>query len=142
MASVIVRRCRARTCNWRSVTATTCCSRSRKGFCLFFFQAEDVIRDKLVTGVQTCALPICLRAGEGKRVQPGHLAHLPGHGGAQLARARDLPAQRLRAFGRRSRAAAARLRPGRIRSEERRVGKECRSRWWPDQEKKTKKMHK
>src|SRR2546425_891715 len=32
-------------------------------FCLaacffFFFQAEDGIRDKLVTGVQTCALPI------------------------------------------------------------------------------------
>src|SRR5205823_7466036 len=25
----------------------------------FFFQAEDGIRDKLVTGVQTCALPIC-----------------------------------------------------------------------------------
>src|SRR2546425_4015724 len=27
----------------------------------FFFQAEDGIRDKLVTGVQTCALPICAR---------------------------------------------------------------------------------
>src|SRR5207247_6499538 len=26
----------------------------------FFFQAEDGIRDPLVTGVQTCALPICL----------------------------------------------------------------------------------
>src|SRR6266536_2869550 len=26
---------------------------------LFFFQAEDGIRDPLVTGVQTCALPIC-----------------------------------------------------------------------------------
>src|SRR3989441_2749642 len=26
----------------------------------FFFQAEDGIRDKLVTGVQTCALPISL----------------------------------------------------------------------------------
>src|SRR6266849_252181 len=25
----------------------------------FFFQAEDGIRDPLVTGVQTCALPIC-----------------------------------------------------------------------------------
>src|SRR5687767_15459258 len=30
----------------------------------FFFQAEDGIRDKLVTGVQTCALPICLRHAE------------------------------------------------------------------------------
>src|SRR5690606_38125322 len=28
-------------------------------FCLFFFQAEDGIRDFHVTGVQTCALPIC-----------------------------------------------------------------------------------
>src|SRR5207247_8012708 len=37
----------------------------------FFFQAEDGIRDPLVTGVQTCALPICrhheppLRPGSG-----------------------------------------------------------------------------
>src|SRR5207244_7029997 len=29
----------------------------------FFFQAEDGIRDDLVTGVQTCALPIYLRSG-------------------------------------------------------------------------------
>src|SRR5688500_19026425 len=28
-------------------------------FCCFFFQAEDGIRDYKVTGVQTCALPIC-----------------------------------------------------------------------------------
>src|SRR5205823_7151815 len=28
------------------------------GCLYFFFQAEDGIRDKLVTGVQTCALPI------------------------------------------------------------------------------------
>ena len=28
----------------------------------FFFQAEDGIRDRLVTGVQTCALPICFYA--------------------------------------------------------------------------------
>src|ERR1017187_10256310 len=28
-------------------------------FCVFFFQAEDGIRDTSVTGVQTCALPIC-----------------------------------------------------------------------------------
>src|SRR5207244_7035176 len=28
-----------------------------------FFQAEDGIRDDLVTGVQTCALPICLSSG-------------------------------------------------------------------------------
>src|SRR2546425_6060319 len=29
-------------------------------FFFFFFQAEDGIRDKLVTGVQTCALPISI----------------------------------------------------------------------------------
>src|SRR2546429_9726331 len=29
----------------------------------FFFQAEDGIRDVAVTGVQTCALPICAAAG-------------------------------------------------------------------------------
>src|SRR3989441_8883046 len=32
----------------------------------FFFQAEDGIRDKLVTGVQTCALPILFVGGEPK----------------------------------------------------------------------------
>src|SRR5207245_6653888 len=31
-------------------------------FFFFFFQAEDGIRDATVTGVQTCALPICSRA--------------------------------------------------------------------------------
>src|SRR5205823_7966906 len=35
---------------------------------VFFFQAEDGIRDKLVTGVQTCALPILLAAsGQAER---------------------------------------------------------------------------
>src|SRR2546430_5386981 len=35
--------------------------------CFFFFQAEDGIRDLTVTGVQTCALPICAgRAVTGK----------------------------------------------------------------------------
>src|SRR6266536_4554194 len=32
-------------------------------FFFFFFQAEDGIRDPLVTGVQTCALPICRDGG-------------------------------------------------------------------------------
>src|SRR5699024_12073140 len=36
----------------------------------FFFQAEDGIRDRNVTGVQTCALPIC---GE----TPCSINHLP-----------------------------------------------------------------
>src|SRR5438046_8138712 len=34
---------------------------------LFFFQAEDGIRDWSVTGVQTCALPISRAAGSGDR---------------------------------------------------------------------------
>src|SRR6266550_6558074 len=34
-------------------------------FFFFFFQAEDGIRDVAVTGVQTCALPICIRHGSG-----------------------------------------------------------------------------
>src|SRR5258707_5320627 len=33
--------------------------------CVFFFQAEDGIRDIGVTGVQTCALPISLTSQEG-----------------------------------------------------------------------------
>src|SRR3989337_4598704 len=46
---------------------------------VFFFQAEDDIRDATVTGVQTCALPICEpdRRGEGEeavgRVLGGHV---------------------------------------------------------------------
>src|SRR5215216_1690980 len=32
----------------------------------FFFQAEDGIRDDLVTGVQTCALPISARRADGE----------------------------------------------------------------------------
>src|SRR4029079_19832212 len=65
---------------------------------LLFFQAEDGIRDKLVTGVQTCALPIFLMP------QPFETRR----------RSDGLPHQL-----------------GIKRSEERRVGKECRSRWSP-----------
>src|SRR5258708_39412203 len=42
--------------------------------CFFFFQAEDGIRDDLVTGVQTCALPISVpsapRCHDGGRRAP------------------------------------------------------------------------
>src|SRR2546425_9133156 len=34
----------------------------------FFFQAEDGIRDKLVTGVQTCALPISVKSRDPRNV--------------------------------------------------------------------------
>src|SRR2546430_13330539 len=39
------------------------------GGCLFF-QAEDGIRDLTVTGVQTCALPICRRGSRRWRRSP------------------------------------------------------------------------
>src|SRR5207248_10149305 len=45
----------------------------------FFFQAEDGIRDRTVTGVQTCALPISRRgeqlAGLEQRLEPGQDHH-------------------------------------------------------------------
>src|SRR5690606_40955278 len=86
---------------------------------IFFFQAEDGIRDFHVTGVQTCALPIYL-----------HFPHVPrpgatGGGGPDRSDHRGRPI-------------LVHLRggpdPGRVRrrSEERRVGKECRSRWGSD----------
>src|SRR2546429_4238435 len=93
-------------------------------FFFFFFQAEDGIRDVAVTGVQTCALPI-------------------SHGGGRAAAGRDnsverrcVHASRTRPRGRRPwnelqlHHPAARWRDL-ARSEERRVGKECRSRWSP-----------
>src|SRR5438046_8819536 len=42
-------------------------------FRVFFFQAEDGIRDWSVTGVQTCALPIC-------EAQPAPVAQVELHG--------------------------------------------------------------
>src|SRR5437870_13377601 len=73
----------------------------------FFFQAEDGIRDGHVTGVQTCALPISF-------------CHRGGHAnwkGSRRTRERAAPGLVRR----------------RARSEERRVGKECRARWGADE---------
>src|SRR3712207_7576074 len=94
----------------------------------FFFQAEDGIRDIGVTGVQTCALPILAPDG-------GVLAI--GSGGPYaLAAARAL--LEYTEMGAREIAERALTIAGEIciytnqnRSEERRVGKECRSRWSP-----------
>src|SRR5258708_31670674 len=76
---------------------------------VFFFQAEDGIRDDLVTGVQTCALPISDHALHDvpvlQDVDSGVTAPDPD---PHITLAGGLP-----------------------RSEERRVGKECRSRWSP-----------
>src|SRR5882762_6444736 len=38
---------------------------------VFFFQAEDGIRDSSVTGVQTCALPIAARVAPADRADHG-----------------------------------------------------------------------
>src|SRR5207244_7537279 len=38
-------------------------------FFVFFFQAEDGIRDDLVTGVQTCALPISAHGDDSRAAQ-------------------------------------------------------------------------
>src|SRR5258708_29369326 len=48
----------------------------------FFFQAEDGIRDDLVTGVQTCALPISSRTPPQPR--PGSSPAQPGHAAARV----------------------------------------------------------
>src|SRR5205823_8559855 len=45
----------------------------------FFFQAEDGIRDKLVTGVQTCALPISLPLPSQAHIQLGPHYDIEGH---------------------------------------------------------------
>src|SRR5688500_19160772 len=47
---------------------------------LFFFQAEDGIRDYKVTGVQTCALPISGRGNRPRAPWPGLRALPPGGG--------------------------------------------------------------
>src|SRR5438874_12659285 len=62
--------------------------RSRVNFtgnCVFFFQAEDGIRDLYVTGVQTCALPI---SGGHAGAAGARGAGSPGHGGGALRGAR------------------------------------------------------
>src|SRR5256886_12666510 len=90
----------------------------------FFFQAEDGIRDLTVTGVQTCALPIS-RGSDSRSGFPHSRGPLLR---PRLATARDANTSALRL-----RLAHLRLdgQPPRKRSEERRVGKECRSRWSP-----------
>src|SRR5207247_3718572 len=81
----------------------------------FFFQAEDGIRDPLVTGVQTCALPIF--AGDETRFSHRHAFPRLTAILQVFAVTGRIPHQRT-------------LLPFGPRSEERRVGKECRSRWW------------
>src|SRR2546426_8470451 len=95
-----------------SVSFTICCFCARR-FC-FFFQAEDGIRDYKVTGVQTCALPISLGAGFEMDVARARAQRLQDQDVDELDHGR-----------------LVRERTQVVRSEERRVGKECRSRWSP-----------
>src|SRR5437660_9029772 len=83
-------------------------------FIFFFFQAEDGIRDGHVTGVQTCALPI-FEAAAAEPPQRHPLQRPPAVGtGEDAVRGPVHHISRARCSSR---------------SEERRVGKECRSRW-------------
>src|SRR5256886_7160952 len=90
----------------------------------FFFQAEDGIRDLTVTGVQTCALPISQlypqTARRGESAGPTSRSSSPNGESNPVSYVR--PEQRQ--WYQSPKAMAAR-------SEERRVGKECRSRWSP-----------
>ena len=57
----------------------------------FFFQAEDGIRDYDVTGVQTCALPICITQAVGEYKAKATLPPAdPSREQAQIARLRNL----------------------------------------------------
>src|SRR5206468_9142983 len=93
----------------------------------FFFQAEDGIRDLIVTGVQTCALPIYRRLLRATGGAPG----IRDFGALESA-----VAQPKATFGgsdlyptlaEKAAALCLALVQGHPRSEERRVGKECRS---------------
>src|SRR5256885_6771637 len=94
---------------------------------IFFFQAEDGIRDYKVTGVQTCALPISIeqRAGCVELVLPYPAKREGVRRNSLTPFVTILGGQPQAAFEQRPSAGWV------PRSEERRVGKECRSRWSP-----------
>src|SRR5688572_32361625 len=95
-------------------------------FRFFFFQAEDGIRDLTVTGVQTCALPISMpwedQAGSWKRYRskldrPGASSPRQNQHHADQHDQAEHDQHRITYHT-----------TPRLRSEERRVGKECRPR--------------
>src|SRR2546430_5563823 len=87
---------------------------------VFFFQAEDGIRDLTVTGVQTCALPISPVV---RRRPCERLVRDPHEPGVRVFPVPDRVRHEVRLLGD--------VHAAVLRSEERRVGKECRSRWSP-----------
>src|SRR5256885_11741458 len=92
----------------------------------FFFQAEDGIRDYKVTGVQTCALPISPLARAARQfAEQRQIPFVADMNGDDRDGYCALPMSN----SARSRASASICYLDR--SEERRVGKECRSRWSP-----------
>src|SRR5260370_6083931 len=125
VASVLTVHCVASAGLVLSVISSTFFSIS--SICVFFFQAEDGIRDSSVTGVQTCALPIF--GPLVGRLDPLEITHRPDAGVQVEAHAQeDVDAAEAAADGRGQRPLETQAV---IRSEERRVGKECRSRWSP-----------
>src|SRR2546430_7322635 len=95
---------------------------------IFFFQAEDGIRDLTVTGVQTCALPISrFRDAEAHDIECPDIEDFADDG-RHLRRA-DVETDQISLFA--SHLPSGFNRRQCRRSEERRVGKECRSRWSP-----------
>src|SRR5688500_19915161 len=90
---------------------------------VFFFQAEDGIRDYKVTGVQTCALPIY---GANHASTESTIAGT-NHAGASVATGSARHASPLAARAKHAASTAVASHPER--SEERRVGKEGRDRW-------------
>src|SRR5438046_7521025 len=92
----------------------------------FFFQAEDGIRDWSVTGVQTCALPISFV------VSRHYLVLLLDHCTPPFSSHHDLVFRpfEVRHCNFLSLTLAGPYGSLIDRSEERRVGKECRCRWW------------
>src|SRR2546430_5749248 len=100
---------------------------SQRVYFFFFFQAEDGIRVLTVTGVQTCALPICGIA----RAPRGGGLYREGTAGRCLSLDDSAQHGNVRHIRSAPAARSARRRGSPWRSEERRVGKECRSRWSP-----------
>src|SRR2546425_8369433 len=93
----------------------------------FFFQAEDGIRDKLVTGVQTCALPI-----SGKGALLASRKYHPSVSERQTSRLNEILTNAGVSVMLYVHEGGHELGNTMLtRSEERRVGKECRSRWSP-----------
>src|SRR5690606_40796635 len=96
----------------------------------FFFQAEDGIRDFHVTGVQTCALPICAKKRETKSTPRRSDAAVTITPRVGIERSRPRSGARARTSASESSRTSRSIRfppTYRGRSEERRVGKE--SRW-------------